>query len=59
LTGWRGPSSPCRDLLPVKNGEKFAGRDDGTSLATLAIGEIIAEVELLPVLHGEKMPAGR
>jgi hypothetical protein len=27
--------------------------------STLKIGETIAEVDLLPVLHGEKMPAGR
>jgi hypothetical protein len=45
--------------LPVENGEKFAGRDAGSNLATLVIGETIAEIELLPVLHGEKMPAGR
>jgi len=43
----------------VKNGEKTACRDDGAHLATLTIGEISAEIRLLPVLHGEKMPIYR
>jgi hypothetical protein len=41
----------------VKNGERFADRSDGTSLATLTIGEIINEIKLLPVLNGEKVAA--
>jgi hypothetical protein len=42
----------------LKDGEKFAGRSAGTNFSTLAIGEIINEIKLLPVLNGEKVPAG-
>jgi hypothetical protein len=31
----------------------------GINFSTSAIGEIINEIKLLPVVHGEKMPAGR
>jgi hypothetical protein len=40
----------------VKNGEKFADRNDDIHSETPKIGEAIDEVELLPVLHGEKVP---
>jgi hypothetical protein len=33
------PSSPCRDLLPVKNGEKGAGRNADASLSPSLRGE--------------------
>lgn len=33
------PSSPCRDLLPVKDGEKGAGRNAGHSLSPCLRGE--------------------
>ena len=42
---------------PRKNGEKFAGRNDGTISAKFEIGEIINEIKLLPVFHGEKVAA--
>jgi hypothetical protein len=42
-----------------KNGEKFAGSSVGANRATLAIGEIINEIKLLPVIYGEKMAAAR
>ena len=35
----RCPSSPCRDLLPVKNGEKGVGRNAGASLSPSLRGE--------------------
>jgi hypothetical protein len=43
----------------VKNGEKIAYRQDAVLPASLTIGEIFSDGILLPVLHGEKCPAGR
>ncbi|WP_292015928.1 hypothetical protein, partial [Mesorhizobium sp.] len=55
--GQRRPSLPGRAFLPV-NGEKEAGRNAGTLLATMAIDEIGSDSALLPV-YGEKMAAAR
>lgn len=41
MTGSRCPSSDCRHLLPVKNGEKGLGRNAGDPP--------------LPVFHGESV----
>ncbi|MET3591891.1 hypothetical protein ABID26_001275 [Mesorhizobium shonense] len=41
MTGRRRPSSACRHLLPVKDGEKGFGRNVGDPP--------------LPVLHGERV----
>jgi hypothetical protein len=43
-----------RHPLPVKNGERFAVRNAGFSLAALVISEIINEIKLLPVLTGRR-----
>ncbi|MDQ6437400.1 hypothetical protein RB623_25385 [Mesorhizobium sp. LHD-90] len=55
---WRYPSSPCRSLLTVKNGEK----DDVAPISPTSTPEIFEEIAAggpLPVLHGARMPAGR
>jgi hypothetical protein len=56
LGGRRRPSLPCRASLPV-NGERDAGRYDGTFPAASATGEILDEGVLLPV-YGEKSRQG-
>jgi hypothetical protein len=38
LLGSRCPSSPCRDLLPVKDGEKEAGRNVDAPLSPFFTG---------------------
>ncbi|AZO20267.1 hypothetical protein EJ070_06045 [Mesorhizobium sp. M1E.F.Ca.ET.045.02.1.1] len=59
LNGWRRPSSGCRHLLPVKDGEKdafidgFAKRRRGRRSSGIAVSHF------LPVFYGEKCPAGQ
>jgi hypothetical protein len=53
----RRPSSGCRHLLPVSTGRSFLS-GDFANLVTLTASEIINEIKLLPVVHGEKVPAG-
>ena len=56
--GSRRPSSAYGHLLPVKNGEKSVVTCAGPNIETLMFGEITNEIKLLPVLYGEKVPAG-
>jgi hypothetical protein len=39
---------------PRKDGEKSAGRDAGSHIEALMIGEIFNEIKLLPVLAGRR-----
>jgi hypothetical protein len=55
----RRPSSPCRDLLPVKDGEKDAGIARFANRLRRRTNAGAAASAPLPVLHGERMPAGR
>jgi hypothetical protein len=52
---WRRPHLPAGVFSPLKKGEKLACRDPGT---TLAIGEIINEIKLLPVTTGRRSRQG-
>ena len=58
LSATRRPSSGCRQLLPVKNGEKFDFIDDFANRQRSRLAKSV-ERKPLPVLHGERMPAGR
>jgi hypothetical protein len=54
MTGLRRPSSACRHLLPVEDGEKGLDRNAGALFAMLAIGESGDNSILLPVpIRGE------
>src|SRR6187551_1751636 len=48
------PLIPLPGPSPRKNGEKCAGRKDGSNSATSKIGGSIDEVALLPVLTGRR-----
>ena len=50
----RRPSSACRHLLPVKDGEKFNFIDLFANLQLSRAGATIAASKLLPVLTGRR-----
>ena len=52
------PLIPLPGPSPRKNGEKSAVRNAGSYSEAMAISETKTAVKLLPVLDGEKVPAG-
>ena len=53
------PHRPAGHFSPYSDGEKGAGRNAGTPLATTMVDEIGETAPLSPSLYGERMPAGR